>query len=46
LFVYTSALALGMNLTPAFDVRFMLADVGFTDAKRLAQLAGRARNCI
>jgi hypothetical protein len=45
-FVYTSALGLGMNLTPTFDVRFMIADAGFTSAKRLAQLAGRPRNCL
>jgi hypothetical protein len=46
LFVYTSALGLGMNLTPTFDVRFMITNAGFTSAKRLAQLAGRPRNCI
>jgi hypothetical protein len=44
-FLYTTALGLGMNLTPEFDARFMLADAGFTSAKRLAQLANRARNC-
>jgi hypothetical protein len=45
-FVFTSALGLGLNLTPQFDVRFMIADAGFTSAKRLAQLAGRPRNCL
>jgi hypothetical protein len=45
-FVYTTALGLGMNLTPQFDVQFMLADNGNTSAKTLAQLAGRPRNCV
>jgi hypothetical protein len=46
LFLYTIGLGLGMNLLPVFDIRFMVADVGFISAKRLSQAAGRPRNCV